>query len=152
MPIPSGVSTEKVVILHYHGDAIEPVVITPVVNADGTMRFVVDGFSTFVVANDTSENSNNGNNNMEDTGNSGNNGNDNFDNAGSSDNNENNNSDNVGSSDNNGNSNSDNNGTDNDTETSPITGDINAVCIYVVLFMGVVLTSIGLFKSKKVIK
>lgn len=51
MPIPTGVAKENLVILHYHGDATEPVVIVPTVNADGTMTFIVDGFSTFVVAN-----------------------------------------------------------------------------------------------------
>lgn len=51
MPIPTGVSAENLVILHYHEEGKEPQVITPIVNADGTMTFVVDGFSTFVVAN-----------------------------------------------------------------------------------------------------
>lgn len=51
MPIPTGVDTKNLVILHYHGDATEPTVITPVVNADGTMTFTVTGFSTFVIAN-----------------------------------------------------------------------------------------------------
>lgn len=52
MPIPAGVSTENLVILHYHDGATEPVIITPVASADGKMMtFVVDGFSTFVVAN-----------------------------------------------------------------------------------------------------
>lgn len=51
MPIPAGVDTEDLVILHYHGDAETPAIITPVVNADGTMTFTVTGFSTFVVAN-----------------------------------------------------------------------------------------------------
>lgn len=51
MPIPEGVETKNLVVLHYHGDAEEPVVIVPTVNEDGTMTFVVSGFSTFVVAN-----------------------------------------------------------------------------------------------------
>ena len=51
MPIPAGVDAKNLVILHYHGDATEPVVITPTVNADGTMTFTVTGFSTFVVTN-----------------------------------------------------------------------------------------------------
>lgn len=51
MPIPEDVETKDLVILHYHGDAKEPVVITPVVNEDGTMTFTVSGFSTFVIAN-----------------------------------------------------------------------------------------------------
>lgn len=55
MPIPEGVSTENLVILHYHGDAEEPVVIVPTVNEDGTMTFVVGGFSTFVIANQVVE-------------------------------------------------------------------------------------------------
>ncbi len=55
MPIPAGVDTKDLVILHYHGDATEPVVIVPTVNADGTMTFIVDGFSTFVVTNQVVE-------------------------------------------------------------------------------------------------
>lgn len=55
MPIPTGVAKENLVILHYHGDATEPVVIVPTVNEDGTMTFIVDGFSTFVVANQVVE-------------------------------------------------------------------------------------------------
>lgn len=64
MPIPAGVAKENLVILHYHGDATEPEVLVPTVNADGTMTFIVDGFSTFVVANQAAE----------ETGNSGNSG------------------------------------------------------------------------------
>ncbi|MBQ3559471.1 MAG: hypothetical protein IJA07_08180 [Agathobacter sp.] len=44
MPIPEGVDTKNLVVLHYHGDAEEPVVIVPTVNEDGTMIFVVGGF------------------------------------------------------------------------------------------------------------
>ena len=55
MPIPAGVEKENLVILHYHGDAKEPVVIVPTVNADGTMTFIVEGFSTFVIANQVVE-------------------------------------------------------------------------------------------------
>ena len=55
MPIPAGVAKENLVILHYHGDATEPVVIVPTVNPDGTMTFIVDGFSTFVVANQVTD-------------------------------------------------------------------------------------------------
>lgn len=55
MPIPTGVDTKDLVILHYHGDAKEPVVIVPTVNTDGTMTFIVDGFSTFVIANQITE-------------------------------------------------------------------------------------------------
>ena len=55
MQIPTGVAKENLVILHYHGDATEPVVIVPTVNEDGTMTFIVDGFSTFVVANQVVE-------------------------------------------------------------------------------------------------
>lgn len=55
MPIPAGVEKENLVILHYHGDATTPAVIVPTVNDDGTMTFVVDGFSTFVVANEVVE-------------------------------------------------------------------------------------------------
>lgn len=55
MPIPTGVAKENLVILHYHGDATEPEVLVPTVNADGTMTFIVDGFSTFVVANQVVE-------------------------------------------------------------------------------------------------
>ena len=55
MPIPTGVAKENLVILHYHGSAKEPVVIVPTVNEDGTMTFIVDGFSTFVVANQVVE-------------------------------------------------------------------------------------------------
>ena len=51
MPIPTGVAKENLVILHYHEEGKEPQIITPVINADGTMTFIVDGFSTFVVAN-----------------------------------------------------------------------------------------------------
>ena len=50
MPIPAGVETKDLVILHYHGDATEPTVITPVVE-DGYMTFSVSGFSTFIVTN-----------------------------------------------------------------------------------------------------
>lgn len=63
MPIPEGVETKDLVILHYHGDATEPVIITPVVSEDGKMMtFTVSGFSTFVVTNvakapDTADNS-----------------------------------------------------------------------------------------------
>ena len=52
MPLPSNVAKKNVVILHYHDDAEVPTVINPTVNEDGTMTFIVDGFSTFVVAND----------------------------------------------------------------------------------------------------
>lgn len=55
MPIPAGVEKENLVILHYHGTATEPVVIVPTINEDGTMTFIVDGFSTFVVANQVVE-------------------------------------------------------------------------------------------------
>ena len=55
MPIPTGVAKENLVILHYHGNATEPEVIVPTVNADGTMTFIVDGFSTFVVTNEVVE-------------------------------------------------------------------------------------------------
>ena len=55
MPIPAGVEKENLVILHFHGDATEPVVLVPTVNEDGTMTFYVDGFSTFVIANQTTE-------------------------------------------------------------------------------------------------
>lgn len=55
MPIPEGVEKEDLVILHYHGDAEEPVVIVPTVNEDGTMTFYVGGFSTFVIANQVVE-------------------------------------------------------------------------------------------------
>lgn len=49
MNVPGEVSTENLVILHYHGADVNE--ITPVVNADGTITFAVDGFSTFVFAN-----------------------------------------------------------------------------------------------------
>ena len=64
MPIPAGVEKENLVILHYHGDATEPVVIVPTINEDGTMTFYVGGFSTFVVANQVADdaNKNDGNN------------------------------------------------------------------------------------------
>lgn len=52
MPIPTGVSAENLVILHYHEEGKDPQIIKPVVNADGTMTFTVTGFSTFVVANE----------------------------------------------------------------------------------------------------
>lgn len=117
MPIPSGVSKEKLVILHYHANATEPTVLTPVINADNTMTFIVDKFSTFVVANDTSE----------DTGSSNNNGNDNSDNTGSSGSNGNGNSDNTGSSDNN-----ENNSTN---KPSPDTGDSLPIFMYIALGM-----------------
>lgn len=55
MPIPAGVEKENLVILHYHGTATEPVVIVPTINEDGTMTFIVDGFSTFVIANQVVE-------------------------------------------------------------------------------------------------
>lgn len=55
MPIPTGVAKENLVILHYHGDAKEPAVIVPTVNEDGTMTFIVSGFSTFVVTNEVVE-------------------------------------------------------------------------------------------------
>ena len=55
MPIPAGVEKENLVILHYHGDATIPDVIVPTVNADGTMTFIVSGFSTFVVTNEVVE-------------------------------------------------------------------------------------------------
>lgn len=55
MPIPAGVEKENLVILHYHGDAETPDVIVPTVNADGTMTFIVGGFSTFVVTNEVVE-------------------------------------------------------------------------------------------------
>lgn len=55
MPIPVGVEKENLVILHYHGDATTPDVIVPTVNADGTMTFIVSGFSTFVVTNEVVE-------------------------------------------------------------------------------------------------
>ena len=51
MAVPTGVATDNLVILHYHETGKEPEVITPVVNADGTMTFAVAGFSKFVVAN-----------------------------------------------------------------------------------------------------
>ncbi len=51
MPVPATVETENLVILHYHEGATEPTIIVPVVNADGTMTFAVDGFSTFIIAN-----------------------------------------------------------------------------------------------------
>ena len=53
MPVPAGVALQNLVILHYHEGATVPTVIVPTVNADGTMTFAVDGFSTFVVANQT---------------------------------------------------------------------------------------------------
>ena len=55
IPVPTGVAKENLVILHYHGDAKEPAVIVPTVNADGTMTFIVSGFSTFVVTNEVVE-------------------------------------------------------------------------------------------------
>ena len=152
MPIPSGVSKEKLVILHYHANSTEPAVLTPVINADDTMTFIVDGFSTFVVANDISETSgdgndssndtgnsdNNGNDSSDDTGNSDNNGNDNSNDTGSSDNNGNDSSDDTGSSDNNGNSNSnDNEG--NSGDKSPDTGDNSVVFANIALGMAVAL-------------
>lgn len=55
MPIPTGVEKENLVILHYHGNAKEPEVLVPTVNEDGTMTFIVSGFSTFVVTNEVVE-------------------------------------------------------------------------------------------------
>ena len=55
MPIPAGVEKENLVILHYHGTATTPDVIVPTVNTDGTMTFIVSGFSTFVVTNEVDD-------------------------------------------------------------------------------------------------
>ena len=62
MPIPKGVDTKDLVILHYHDNATTPKVITPTVNADGTITFTVSGFSTFVFCNTTTNGSANTNN------------------------------------------------------------------------------------------
>lgn len=50
MPVPNGVDTKNLTILHYHNET-NPTVITPTVNTDGTISFTVSGFSTFVFAN-----------------------------------------------------------------------------------------------------
>ena len=55
MPIPAGVAAENLVILHYHEEGKAPEKIIPALNADGTMTFAVEGFSTFVVANEVPE-------------------------------------------------------------------------------------------------
>lgn len=49
--LPTGVAAKNLVILHYHNNVTTPTVITPTVNADGTITFTVSGFSTFVFAN-----------------------------------------------------------------------------------------------------
>lgn len=51
--VPNEISTENLVVLHYHGNTVTE--ITPIVNADGTVTFAVDSFSTFVFANKTVE-------------------------------------------------------------------------------------------------
>ncbi len=56
---PTGVDVKNVVILHYHDNAKTPNVITPTVNADGTISFTVSGFSTFVFANTVASNASN---------------------------------------------------------------------------------------------
>ena len=49
MPVPTGVSAEKLVLLHYHADGTVET-IHPLNNGDGTLTFTVDKFSTFVFA------------------------------------------------------------------------------------------------------
>ncbi|MCR5754424.1 MAG: hypothetical protein K6G30_06405 [Acetatifactor sp.] len=49
MPILQGLNPERLVVLHYGTDGTYEV-ITPIVNADGTMQFTVTHFSTFVFA------------------------------------------------------------------------------------------------------
>lgn len=51
MNVPGELSTENLVVLHFHNNTISEIV--PVVNADGTITFAVDGFSTFAFANKT---------------------------------------------------------------------------------------------------
>ena len=50
MPIPAGISVNRLTILHYHQDGSEEI-IRPRVNADNTITFTVTKFSTFVFAN-----------------------------------------------------------------------------------------------------
>lgn len=53
MPVPAGVSAEGLVILHYHTNTQNyDEKIVPTLNADGTITFAVDQFSTFAFANE----------------------------------------------------------------------------------------------------
>lgn len=67
MPMPKGVDTKNAVVLHYHNNATTPTVITPTVNADGTISFTISGFSTFVFANTVASNTTNNSTNTNGT-------------------------------------------------------------------------------------
>lgn len=61
MPLPKGVSTVNLHILHYHDGATEGKELAYQVK-DGYITFTVDGFSTFVFANEINQNTGNLNN------------------------------------------------------------------------------------------
>ena len=60
MPIPTGVYSERFVILHYRNDGTYET-IRPTINSDGTATFTVTRFSIFVFANEVAPASNNSN-------------------------------------------------------------------------------------------
>lgn len=54
MPIPAGIESSHLTILHYHADDTSEV-ISPRDNGDGTVTFTITKFSTFVFANEKTE-------------------------------------------------------------------------------------------------
>lgn len=54
MPIPAGIESSHLTILHYHADDTAEV-ISPRDNGDGTVTFTITKFSTFVFANEKTE-------------------------------------------------------------------------------------------------
>ena len=54
MPIPAGIESSHLTILHYHADDTTEV-ISPRDNGDGTVTFTITKFSTFVFANEKTE-------------------------------------------------------------------------------------------------